>query len=203
VRAHSNIRKSQKHYFNRPRLLRGGISSRFFINRAKYIDCDYCNINYKIRYYMFFKDTRRLAGNFKNSIFIFNRLINRENISLGFLTEIPEKFKIRFLNTESREILICSDNDRNFFFEDRLQSNSIDIGKDSSIITVSKSILFFSDIFNTSYFIKIDISNFLTNYRDMCEDYNIKKKRIYRYFRYYIKHIIIIIRGLASFIESD
>jgi hypothetical protein len=38
----------------------------------------------------------------------------------------------------------------------------------------------------------------------MCEDYNIKeRKRVRRYSRYYIKHIIITIKGLASFIEPD
>jgi hypothetical protein len=38
----------------------------------------------------------------------------------------------------------------------------------------------------------------------MCEDYNIeKKKRIRRYPRYCAKYIIIIIKGLASFIEPD
>jgi hypothetical protein len=38
----------------------------------------------------------------------------------------------------------------------------------------------------------------------MCENYNIKKKeRVRRYSRYYIKYIAIIIKGLASFIESD
>jgi hypothetical protein len=38
----------------------------------------------------------------------------------------------------------------------------------------------------------------------MYKDYNIKKrKRIRRYPRYYAKHIIIIIKGLASFIEPD
>jgi hypothetical protein len=38
----------------------------------------------------------------------------------------------------------------------------------------------------------------------MCEDYNIKKKEyIRRYSRYYAEHIIIIIKGLASFIEPD
>jgi hypothetical protein len=38
----------------------------------------------------------------------------------------------------------------------------------------------------------------------MCKNYNIKKrKRVRRYPRYYIKHIIIIIRELIFFIESD
>jgi hypothetical protein len=38
----------------------------------------------------------------------------------------------------------------------------------------------------------------------MYKDYNIKKKkRVRRYSRYYIKYIVIIIRGLASFIEPD
>jgi hypothetical protein len=38
----------------------------------------------------------------------------------------------------------------------------------------------------------------------MCENYNIKKReRIRRYSRYYAKYIIIIIKGLASFIEPD
>jgi hypothetical protein len=38
----------------------------------------------------------------------------------------------------------------------------------------------------------------------MYEDYNIKKKkRVRRCSRYCIKYIIIIVRGLASFIEPD
>jgi hypothetical protein len=38
----------------------------------------------------------------------------------------------------------------------------------------------------------------------MCEDYNIKKKeRVRRYSRYYVKHIIVTVRGLTSFIEPD
>jgi len=38
----------------------------------------------------------------------------------------------------------------------------------------------------------------------MCEDYNIKKKeRVRRYFRYYIEHIIIAVRGFAFFFELD
>jgi hypothetical protein len=71
-------------------------------------------------------------------------------------------------------------------------------------MAVSKSILFFPGTFNIPYFIKTGITNFFINYKNMCEDYNIKKKkRVRRYPRYYIKHIIIIIRGLASFIEPD
>jgi hypothetical protein len=58
-----------------------------------------------------FKSTRRLAGNSKNSTYNSNRLITRENIPLGFPTEIPEKFRSRFLNTESREIPILFDSD--------------------------------------------------------------------------------------------
>jgi hypothetical protein len=38
----------------------------------------------------------------------------------------------------------------------------------------------------------------------MYKDYNIKKKeRVRRYSRYCAKYIIIIIKGLASFIEPD
>jgi len=38
----------------------------------------------------------------------------------------------------------------------------------------------------------------------MYKNYNIKKKeRIYRYSRYCAEHIIITVRGLASFIEPD
>jgi hypothetical protein len=71
-------------------------------------------------------------------------------------------------------------------------------------MAVPKSILSFSNIFDIPYFTKIDITNFLINYGDMCENYNIKKKeRVRRYFRYYTKHIIIIIKGLAFFIEPD
>jgi hypothetical protein len=71
-------------------------------------------------------------------------------------------------------------------------------------MAVPKSILSFPGTFNTSYFIKIGITNFLINYKDMCKNYNIKeRKRVRRYFRYYTKHITIIIKGLASFIEPD
>jgi hypothetical protein len=71
-------------------------------------------------------------------------------------------------------------------------------------MAVSKLILPFSGILNISHFIKTGITNFLINYKDMCKDYNIKKrKRIRRYSRYCIKYIIIIMRGLASFIEPD
>jgi hypothetical protein len=67
-----------------------------------------------------------------------------------------------------------------------------------------KSILFFPGTLGTLYFIEIDITNFLINYRDMCEDYNIKKKkRVRRCPRYCVKHITIIIKGFASFLESD
>jgi hypothetical protein len=62
-----------------------------------------------------FKGIRRLAGGFKILIFIFNRLIIRQNILLNLLTKISEKFGIRFLNTESREIFIFSDNNRKSF----------------------------------------------------------------------------------------
>jgi hypothetical protein len=38
----------------------------------------------------------------------------------------------------------------------------------------------------------------------MCEDYNIKKKkRVRRYPRYYVKYIIITVKGLISFLEPD
>jgi hypothetical protein len=62
------------------------------------------------------KGTRRLAGNFKNSTYNLNKSITRKNIPLGLFIKIPEKSKSRFLNTESREILIFSDNDRKSFF---------------------------------------------------------------------------------------
>jgi hypothetical protein len=42
---------------------------------------------------MSLKNTRKLAGNFKNSTFIPNRPINRENILLGFPAEILEQSK--------------------------------------------------------------------------------------------------------------
>jgi hypothetical protein len=71
-------------------------------------------------------------------------------------------------------------------------------------MAVPKSILSFSGIFNISHFIETGIINFLINYKDMCEDYNIeKRKRIRRYFRYCAEYITIIIRELASFIESN
>jgi hypothetical protein len=46
-------------------------------------------------------------------------------------------------------------------------------------MAVPKSILSFSDIFSTSHFTKIGIINFLINYKDMCENYNIKKKSVF------------------------
>ena len=57
------------------------------------------------------KNTRRLAGNFKNSTFIFKRLINRENILLNLPAETPEQSKSRFLYTEPRETPITFDSD--------------------------------------------------------------------------------------------
>jgi hypothetical protein len=185
-------------------LLRRGVLSQFFINRIECIDCDYCDINYKVRCYMSFKGTRRLASNFKNSTYNFNRPITRENISLDFFTETPEKSKSRSLNTESREILIFSDSDRKFFFQDRLQSSLIDIDKDGNIIAVPKSILSFPGILNTPHFTEIGITNFFINYGDIYKDYNIKKKeRIRRYSRYYVEHIAITVREFTFFIEPD
>jgi hypothetical protein len=71
-------------------------------------------------------------------------------------------------------------------------------------MAVPKSILSFSGTLNIPHFTEISITNFLINYENMCEDYNIKKKkRIRRCSRYYVKHIIIIIRKLISFIEPD
>jgi hypothetical protein len=185
-------------------LLRRGVLFQFFINRAECIDCDYYDIDYKIRCYIPFKGTRRLAGSSKNSIYNFNRLITRENILLDLFTEISEKSKNRFLNMKSREIPIPSDSDREFFFKNRLQSSLIDTGKENSIMAVLKFILSFSGIFGISHFIEIGITNFFINYRDMCKNYNIKeKKRIRRCSRYCAEHIVIIIRGLVFFIEPD
>jgi hypothetical protein len=71
-------------------------------------------------------------------------------------------------------------------------------------MAVPKSILPFPGTFNIPHFIRTDITNFLINYKNMCENYNIEKKeRIRRYSRYYAEYIIIIMRGLASFIEPD
>jgi hypothetical protein len=71
-------------------------------------------------------------------------------------------------------------------------------------MAISKFILFFPGIFGISYFTETGITNFFINYKDMCENYNIEKReRIRRYFRYYAEYIIIIIRGLAFFIEPD
>jgi hypothetical protein len=92
--------------------LRRNVLSQFFINRVKYIDYNYYDTDYKMRYYMLLKGTRRLAGGSKNSTYNLNKSITRENTLLGLLTKIPEKSKSRFLNTESREILIPFDNDR-------------------------------------------------------------------------------------------
>jgi hypothetical protein len=185
-------------------LLRRGISSQFFINRIECIDCDYYDTNYKVRCYISFKDTRRLADSSKNSTYNPNRLITRENTLLDLPIRTPEKSKSRSSNTESREIPIPSDSDRKSSFQDRSQSSLTDTGKNGSIMAVPKSILPFPGTLSTSHFTKIDITNFLINYENMCEDYNIKKKkRIRRYSRYCTKHITIIIKGLASFIEPD
>jgi hypothetical protein len=71
-------------------------------------------------------------------------------------------------------------------------------------MAVPKLILPFPGIFKISHFTEINITNFLINYKDMCKNYNIKEKeRVRRYSRYYIKHIIIIVKRLASFIEPD
>jgi hypothetical protein len=71
-------------------------------------------------------------------------------------------------------------------------------------MTVLKPILPFPDTFNISYFTETGITNFLINYKNMCENYNIKKKeRVRRYPRYCIKYIIIIVKRFASFIEPD
>jgi hypothetical protein len=71
-------------------------------------------------------------------------------------------------------------------------------------MAVSKFILFFPGTFGTSHFIKTGITNFFINYKDMCKNYNIKKKeRVRRYSRYYVKYIIIIMKKLAFFIEPD
>ena len=127
------------------------------------------------------KGTRRLAGDFKNSISIStsNRFINRENIPLGLPAGILDQSKSRFLNTESREILISSDSDRKSFSQDKLQFNFTDTGKNGNIIAVPKFILSFPGIFSISHFIKTDITNFLINYGDMYKNYNIKKKSVF------------------------
>jgi hypothetical protein len=71
-------------------------------------------------------------------------------------------------------------------------------------MAVPKFILPFPGIFSTPHFTETDIINFFINYKNMCENYNIKKKeRVRRYSRYCIKHIIIIVKGLASFIKPD
>jgi hypothetical protein len=67
-----------------------------------------------------------------------------------------------------------------------------------------KPILSFPGTLNTPHFIKINITNFLINYKDMYEDYNIKKKkRIRRCPRYYIKYITITIKRLIFFLEPN
>jgi hypothetical protein len=71
-------------------------------------------------------------------------------------------------------------------------------------MAVPKFILFFPSTFNISHFIRTGVTNFLINYKNMCENYNIKeKKRIRRYPRYYTKYITIIVKGFTSFIEPD
>jgi hypothetical protein len=159
--------------------LRGDVLSQFFINRAKCINCDYYDIDYKVRCYIPFKGTRRLVGNFKNSISISNRPTNRENIPLGLLIKIPEKSKSRFLNTESREIFIFFKNDRKSSSQNRLQFSLTDINKDGNIIIVPKSILSLSGTFSTPHFIGTNITNFLINYKNICKDYNIEKESVF------------------------
>jgi hypothetical protein len=95
--------------------LRRDVLSQFFIDRAECINYDYNDINYKMRCYISFKGTRRLAGDFKNSIYNPNKPIIRKNILLDLFIKISEKFKNRFLNIKSREIFIPSDNDRKSF----------------------------------------------------------------------------------------
>jgi hypothetical protein len=71
-------------------------------------------------------------------------------------------------------------------------------------MAVPKPILLFPGILSIPYFIKTGITNFLINYKNMYEDYNIKKrKRVRRYSRYCAKYITITIKRLASFIEPD
>ena len=71
-------------------------------------------------------------------------------------------------------------------------------------MTAPKFILPFPNILSISHFIRTGVTNFLTNYGDMYKDYNIEKKeRVYRYSRYCIEYIIIVVRGLASFFELD
>jgi hypothetical protein len=96
--------------------LRRGVLSQFFVNRTECIDCDCCDTDYKVRYYMPLKGTRRLAGGSKNSIYNPNRPITRENILLDLPTGIPEKSKNRSSNTEPRETPIPSDSDRESSF---------------------------------------------------------------------------------------
>jgi hypothetical protein len=70
-------------------------------------------------------------------------------------------------------------------------------------MAVPKSILFFSGILSTFHFIETDIINFLINYKNICEDYNIEKKeRVCRYSRYCVKYIAITIKGLAFFLSN-
>jgi hypothetical protein len=69
---------------------------------------------------------------------------------------------------------------------------------------VSKFILSFSGILGIPHFTGTGVTNFLINYGDMCEDYNIeKRKRVRRCSRYCVEHIAIAVRGLASFIELN
>jgi hypothetical protein len=71
-------------------------------------------------------------------------------------------------------------------------------------MAVPKLILFFRGIFSIPHFTEIDITNFLINYEDMYENYNIKKReRIRPYSRYCIEYIIIIVRELSSFFELN
>jgi hypothetical protein len=71
-------------------------------------------------------------------------------------------------------------------------------------MAVPKFILFFPDTLSISHFTETDIINFLINYKDMCKNYNIKKRERIRHCpRYYTKHIAIIVKRLVSFLEPN
>jgi hypothetical protein len=71
-------------------------------------------------------------------------------------------------------------------------------------MAVPKFILSFPGILNIPHFTRTGIINFFINYENMYKDYNIKEReRVRRYSQYCVKYIVIIIKGLASFIEPD
>jgi hypothetical protein len=151
------------------------------------------------------KGTRRLAGGSKNSTSTPNRLTNRENTSLNLPAETPEQSRSRSSHTEPRETPIPSDTDReSSSSQDRSQSNPTDTGNSGNIMAAPKPILPLPGTLGTPHFTGTGVTSFLTNYGDMCEDYNVEEReRVRRCPRYCAEHIAVAVRGLAAFIEPN